>query len=594
MLVREGKSLQEPLVEQEESPAERSLKSRAGLLIGFLVLVNVVCMIMLLLVTTKYPAILSPGILAFSFGLRHAVDADHIAAIDNVTRKLISEGQRPLTVGLWFSLGHSSVVVIMCIVVAAGSSYMREHMDNAKNVGAIIGTVVSGSVLFLIGAVNFYVCYKLTIRWRRLKFGAVPDEAGEKDDHDEHEHDGVPCTGHEEDEHDEDDGHTHLILVNDDAEVEGPGFLTKCCPTVFRAVDSPWKMYPIGFLFGLGFDTASEVALLGLSALTPKNGVPGALILILPLMFSCGMSLVDTLGTVCTHTYHRQHHDALMHSYTHTIDGIMMLWAYGWAMLHPARKLFYNLFLTGVSAFIAIAIGVIEVLGCIQVQSMVHGAHSRSRMHTLSLAFMQLHHLATHHPAPYHHAPHHPAPYHLAPCHHAPHHPAPHHPAPHHPCTLPSCAPLQTELNYNSPFWRMVGSVNDNFEYVGYSIIAFFVLRCVELQWLRRCQSYEHVGVKGALEECKFDSTNSHSLLALLSSTQRLYCHIDLQVLHRTEACPPSRPSTARGYFSEGAVTARSASVYYRGQEWRRRRKKHRQRNECRRGGTRAKASSRQ
>ena len=124
------KSLQEPLVlADEDSPAEKGLKSRAFLLIGFLFLVNVVCLVMLLLVTVKYPAILSPGILAFSFGLRHAVDADHIAAIDNVTRKLISEGQRPLTVGLWFSLGHSSVVVIMCIVVAAGSSYMREHMN---------------------------------------------------------------------------------------------------------------------------------------------------------------------------------------------------------------------------------------------------------------------------------------------------------------------------------------------------------------------------------------------------------------------------------------------------------------------------------
>jgi high-affinity nickel-transport protein len=321
------KSLQEPLVlADEDSPAEKGLKSRAFLLIGFLFLVNVVCLVMLLLVTVKYPAILSPGILAFSFGLRHAVDADHIAAIDNVTRKLISEGQRPLTVGLWFSLGHSSVVVIMCIVVAAGSSYMREHMNNAQNVGAIIGTVVSGTVLFLIGGVNFYVCYKLLIRWRRMKFGNSPSKDGEADnpkDDDPHEHDGVPCTGHDDEHHGDDDeheGHTHLVVVNEDAEVEGPGFLTKLCPTVFRAVDAPWKMYPIGFLFGLGFDTASEVALLGLSALTPKNGVPGALILILPLMFSCGMSLVDTLGTVHSihHTYRYTLVDTLgtVHLYT--------------------------------------------------------------------------------------------------------------------------------------------------------------------------------------------------------------------------------------------------------------------------------------
>jgi high-affinity nickel-transport protein len=244
---------------------------------------------------SKYPGLISPGILAFSFGLRHAVDADHIAAIDNVTRKLIQEGKKPLTVGLWFSLGHSSVVVILCIAIAAGSSYLREHLSDAQSIGLIVGTAVSAAMLLLIGGVNLWITVKLAKTWRKSRRAAKDPTAAALGNSqglgEEHAHeDGIP--------------HSHMVNIDADAKVEGPGFLTKCCPTVFKAVDSPWKMYPIGFLFGLGFDTASEVALLALASMAPKKGIPAGYVMVLPLMFGVGMCLIDTL------------------------DGMMMLWAY--------------------------------------------------------------------------------------------------------------------------------------------------------------------------------------------------------------------------------------------------------------------------
>lgn len=146
------------------------------------------------------------------------------------------------------------------------------------------------------------------------------------------------------------EGHTHIVEVNVEAEVQGPGFLSKCCPKLFSVVDSAWKMYPIGFLFGLGFDTASEVGLLALAALAPREHIPAAVVMLLPLLFSIGMALIDTL------------------------DGILMLWAYGWAEIDPRTKLCFNLYLTLASAFIAIGVGVIEVLGCVELELHPRGA----------------------------------------------------------------------------------------------------------------------------------------------------------------------------------------------------------------------------
>ena len=246
-----------------DDPRCTPLVAKAAALVGALVLVNVLLFVVLgLFVTAGYNGLLSPSLLAFSFGLRHAVDADHIAAIDNVTRKLIQEGTRPLTVGLWFSLGHSSVVVILCAAIAGGSTYARSSIGSSNNVGNIIGTAVSATVLLLIGTFNMVIAHRLARRWAEMRASSgLPSQSSQRQENGrgEHSHDGVTW-------------HSHLIEVTPAAEVGGMGgFLTRCCPRIFRAVDAPWKMYPIGFLFGLGFDTASEVGLLALAASAPSN-----------------------------------------------------------------------------------------------------------------------------------------------------------------------------------------------------------------------------------------------------------------------------------------------------------------------------------
>jgi len=274
-------------------------------------------------IDSLYGAMLSPGILAYTYGLRHAVDADHIAAIDAATRRMAGEGRLPLLVGLWFSLGHATVVTVLCGVVAGASTWMRSHLDDARGVGAIIGTTVSATVLFLIGGLNLYTASALLQRWRAANKPGAHAEDG-------HEHE------------DGDDGHAHIVQVTDNAEVEGPGFILRCCPTLLKAMDQPWKMYPLGVLFGLGFDTSTEVAVLALAALSPQNNGPGVLVLILPVMFASSMALLDTL------------------------DGMLMLWSYSWALDKPKQRIFYNLFLTGITGIIAITVGLAETLGCIQ------------------------------------------------------------------------------------------------------------------------------------------------------------------------------------------------------------------------------------
>jgi len=261
---------------------------------------------------------------------------------------------------------------------------MRKHMASYQNVGAVIGTAISATVLFIIGSVNMYVAIGLLKKWRAgAARGAVV-----RSRHD-------PTDGHiHEDGTIHDDGtpsHSHIVSVNEEGKLDesedGPGFLTKCCPGLFQAVDAEWKMFPIGFLFGLGFDTASEVAVLALAALTPQDGMPGYLVLLLPLMFGSGMALVDTL------------------------DGMLMAYSYEWALNQPRHKLFYNLFLTMVTGLIALLVGLIESLGCIE-----------------------------------------------------------------------------AEMNLSGPFWNVIGSINDHFEYVGYSIIVFFVLSlAIALITLKYC-----------------------------------------------------------------------------------------------------------
>ncbi len=241
-------------------------------------------------------------VMAYMFGLRHAVDADHIAAIDNVTRKLMAEGRKPVCVGLFFSLGHSTIVVIMSFCVALGADYLRS-CPGLKETGSLIGTLVSAFFLLLIAVLNLIIFIDLFRTFLSLKRGK---------------------------------GYSEETL---EEFLNKRGLVSRILRPLFKLVSRSWHMYFIGLLFGLGFDTASEIALLGISADSVAMGIPIWSIMIFPLLFMSGMCLVDTT------------------------DGVLMLGAYGWAFVNPARKLFYNMTITFVSFLIAFLIGGIEALG---------------------------------------------------------------------------------------------------------------------------------------------------------------------------------------------------------------------------------------
>jgi high-affinity nickel-transport protein len=249
--------------------------------------------------------LLGTALLAYGFGLRHAVDADHIAAIDNVTRKLMQEGQRPIGVGFFFALGHSTVVIIAAAAIAVTASTLQDRFPGLLAVGGVIGTSVSATFLFIIALINLVVMVGVYRLFQRVKRGGT----------------------YAEDE-------LNIFLAQ-------RGFLARVFRRLFRLIEHSWQMYPLGFLFGLGFETASEIALLGISASEAAKGLSVWSILVFPALFTAGMSLVDTT------------------------DGVLMLGAYGWAFMNPVRKLYYNLTITGVSVVVAIAIGGIEALGLI-------------------------------------------------------------------------------------------------------------------------------------------------------------------------------------------------------------------------------------
>jgi high-affinity nickel-transport protein len=260
------------------------------------------------------PVLLGTAFLAYSFGLRHAVDADHIAAIDNVTRKLMQEGKKPVAVGLMFSLGHSTIVLIGSAAIAGATLALQQRIDGLRNIGSIVGTLLSALFLFAIAAVNLIVLrsiYQTFVRVRR----------------------GEPYV--EED--------LDLLLSN-------RGFLSRIFRPIFGMIKQSWHMYPLGVLFGLGFDTATEIGLLGISAAEVSKGLPFFSVLVFPALFTAGMSLVDTT------------------------DNILMLGAYGWAFVKPIRKLYYNLTITGVSVLVALVVGGIEALGLIASQFQLKGA----------------------------------------------------------------------------------------------------------------------------------------------------------------------------------------------------------------------------
>ena len=260
-----------------------------------------------------YPVLLGTALLAYSFGLRHAVDADHIAAIDNVTRSLMQDGQRPLGVGLFFSLGHSTVVVAASVGIAATAMGFGAHLGRLHDIGNVAGTLVSALFLLAIAGMNIAVLLSLRRSFRRA------------------------CAG-------ERVGAEQLDLL-----LSGGGFLARIFRPLFRRIRRSWHMYPLGLLFGLGFDTATEVGLLGISAAEASHGLPIWSILVFPALFTAGMTLIDTL------------------------DSMLMLGAYGWAFVQPVRKLYYNMAVTLLSVIVALLVGAIEALGLLGQEMALRG-----------------------------------------------------------------------------------------------------------------------------------------------------------------------------------------------------------------------------
>jgi nickel/cobalt transporter (NiCoT) family protein len=265
------------------------------------------------LVFRDRPILLGTALLAYGFGLRHAADADHIAAIDSATRKLMREGRRPIGTGFFFALGHSTIVIVAAAGVAGTATALSGSFERFRAVGGIIGTAVSALFLIVIAAVNLVILRGVWRCFQQVRSGRPYAEAD-----------------------------LDLLL-------DRRGVLARLFRPVFRLVAKSWHMYPVGLLFGLGFDTATEVALLGIAATAGAKGVSVWSIMVFPALFAAGMSLIDTT------------------------DGILMVGAYGWAFTQPVRKLYYNLVITLASVVVAVLIGGIEALGLFAGQLRLQG-----------------------------------------------------------------------------------------------------------------------------------------------------------------------------------------------------------------------------
>jgi len=286
--------------------ARKGVRGRITGMYMFLAAANIALWGIALVTFRHYPVLLGTCLLAYGFGLRHAVDADHIAAIDNVTRKLMQQGQLPVGVGFFFSLGHSTIVFGLSAAVAGTALALKDRFDALSNWGNIFGTLISALFLLAIAVMNLLILISVISTFRHVKAG------------------GAYC--------DED---LNLLLAK-------RGFFGRIFRGLFKLVDHSWQMYPVGFLFGLGFDTATEVGLLGIAAAAATKGLPVWSIMVFPALFTAGMALIDTT------------------------DSILMLGAYGWAFMKPMRKLFYNITITSVSVLVAVIVGGIETLGLIQ------------------------------------------------------------------------------------------------------------------------------------------------------------------------------------------------------------------------------------
>jgi high-affinity nickel-transport protein len=284
-----------------------------GGMVGFILLLNVLGWVVLAVFVAPYHYNMGAsgvygiglGFTAYALGMRHAFDADHIAAIDNTTRKLMSDGQRPLSVGFWFSLGHSSIVFLLALLLSLGVRALVGQVESESSTlhtaTGVIGTSVSGVFLYLIGVINLVVLVGIIKVFQRMRRGSFDEAELER-------------------------------------QLDNRGFMNRFLNRATRAVRKPWHMYPLGLLFGLGFDTATEVGLLVLAAGAAAFALPWYAILVLPILFAAGMSMFDAA------------------------DGCFMNFAYGWAFAKPIRKIFYNITVTGLSVAVALIIGTIELV----------------------------------------------------------------------------------------------------------------------------------------------------------------------------------------------------------------------------------------
>jgi high-affinity nickel-transport protein len=294
------------------STLERRDWTRLATLLGLIAALHVAAWgVLILLVAPQHYTIgtkvfgVGLGVTAYTLGMRHAFDADHIAAIDNTTRKLMADGKRPVSVGFWFALGHSSTVVAMAALISLGTHVAGTLIDqgsHAHQTLGLIGTSVSGGFLYLIAFLNLLALLGILGVWRAMRRGEFDEQVLE-------------------------------------AKLDQRGLFNRFLGRLLRAITHPWQMYLIGLLFGVGFDTATEITVLVLAGSGAASGLPWYAILVLPVLFAAGMSLFDTL------------------------DGTFMNFAYHWAFANPVRKVYYNLTITGLSVAVAFVVGTIEVVG---------------------------------------------------------------------------------------------------------------------------------------------------------------------------------------------------------------------------------------
>ena len=285
----------------------------AVLLLSLIIGGNAVVWALAILVLHQYALVLGTASLSYTLGLAHALDADHISAIDNVTRRLIQDGQRPTAVGFFFSLGHSTIVVLLTLAITLLATGAESRFPQLEHMGGMIGTSISAAFLLLVAGINLLL-FRTTFRTFLLVKRGEP-----------------------------------YVELNLDQVLQQLGWIGRACRPIVQLIDQSWKMYFVGFLFGLGFDTATQVGLLGISAAASARHLPLWSILIFPLLFTAGMCLVDT------------------------IDGILMLGAYGWAYVHPVRKLYYNMTITAISVLVAMLVGGIELVNLLGLQLGLRG-----------------------------------------------------------------------------------------------------------------------------------------------------------------------------------------------------------------------------